>query len=517
MISFIKVFSAFLLLVSIAIGGTAFAQGASAADTERFGGEAQIGSQPPFPIHLELRRSTDAVTGTVSVPSGNFELVDAQGADTIVGRFRGDGGSGALTLRMDGDVLAGVFDLEGQPGVITARRTSQAAEAFFRPPDQQFDLETAQWLVDLDRMVEVLTREHASPFHRISREQFERDVARVRAAIPELDGVAVALEFRKLGALIGDGHTSVELPHGRPRLSIEFYWFEDGLRVVGVSATHKNLLGARLVAVNDVPATDVAERLRAYIAQGETQWFYRASVPDLVNNPDVLRAIGIGARLSFAFTFETVDGAQKQVEIAAATEVAERVMLGNNTPLWQRNETQGFWNEWLADGSVYVNWRSYDGLADQGAALLQSLDTKRPRRLIIDLRDNDGGDYTVGRAFIEGIRGRPWLNRRGTLYVMIGRKTFSAAMTNAVDFKQTTQAILVGEPAGAAPNNWQEVRRFNLPNSGIRVGVSTRYYEFLPGESEVRPDLHVSPELSDWGNSQDAGVRLILEQGKVGR
>jgi hypothetical protein len=266
-----------------------------------------------------------------------------------------------------------------------------------------------------------------------------------------------------------------------------------------------------------VPATDVAERLRAYTAQGETQWFYRASVPDLVNNPDVLRAIGIGARLSFAFTFETVDGAQKQVEIAAATEVAERVMLGNNTPMWQRNETQGFWNEWLADGSVYVNWRSYDGLADQGAALLQSLDTKRPRRLIIDLRDNDGGDYTVGRAFIEGIRGRPWLNRRGTLYVMIGRKTFSAAMTNAVDFKQTTQAILVGEPAGAAPNNWQEVRRFNLPNSGIRVGVSTRYYEFLPGESEVRPDLHVSPELSDWGNSQDAGVRLILEQGKVGR
>jgi hypothetical protein len=480
MISFTKVFSALLLLLSIAIGGTAFAQDVSAAETERFGGDAQIGSQPPFPIHLELRRSADAVTGTVSVPSGNFELVDAQGADTIIGRFRGDGGSGALTLRVDGDVLAGVFNLEGQPGVITARRTSQAAEAFFRPPEQQFDLTTAQWLVDLDRMVEVLTREHASPFHRVSREQFERDVARVRGAIPKLDGVAVALEFRKLGAMIGDGHTSVELPHRRPRLPIEFYWFEDGLRVVGVSATHQNLLGA--------------------------------SVPDLVNNPDVLRAIGIDARLSFAFTFETVEGTQKQVKIAAETEVGERVTLGNSTPLWQRNETQGFWNEWLADGSVYVNWRSYDGLADQGAALLQSLDAKHPRRLIIDLRDNDGGDYTVGRTFIEGIRSRPWLSQRGVLYVMIGRRTFSAAMTNAVDFKHKTEAILVGEPAGAAPNNWQEVRRFQLPNSGLRVGVSTRYYEFLPGKSEVLPDLLASPELSDWGSPQDEGVRLILDQ-----
>jgi hypothetical protein len=63
-------------------------------------------------------------------------------------------------------------------------------------------------------MVEILTREHA--FHRISLKQFEREVVRVRAAIRELDGVAVALEFRKLGALIGDGHTSVMLPHGRP-------------------------------------------------------------------------------------------------------------------------------------------------------------------------------------------------------------------------------------------------------------------------------------------------------------
>ena len=212
-----------------------------------------------------------------------------------------------------------------------------------------------------------------------------------------------------------------------------------------------------------------------------------------MNNPDVLHAIGVGAGPSFAFTFETADGAQKRVEIAAATEAGARVTLGDGPPLWQRNETQGFWSEWLADGSVYVNWRSYDGLADHGAALLQSLDAKHPRRLIIDLRDNDGGDYNVGRTFIEEIKSRPWLNQRGVLYVMIGRKTFSAAMTNAVDFKNTTEAILVGEPAGAAPNNWQEVRRFHLPNSGLRVGVSTRYYEFLPGMSEVLPDLQVRP------------------------
>ena len=253
MISFTKIFCAFLLLVWIAIGGTAIAQGTSNTATERFAGEAQVGAQPPFPVHLDLRRSGEAVTGTVSIPGGNFEVIEALGVDTIVGRFRGVGGSGALTLRVDGDALTGIFDLEGQQGVITARRTTEDAETFFRPPEQQLDLTTAQWLEDLDRTVEILTREHAAPFHRISREQFEREAARVRAAIPELNGIAAALELRKLGALIGDGHTSVDLA-GRSRLPIEFYWFEDGLRVVGISAAHETLLGSRLVAVNNVPA-----------------------------------------------------------------------------------------------------------------------------------------------------------------------------------------------------------------------------------------------------------------------
>ena len=511
MIAFAKVFSAVLLLVSSAFSGTAVAQDASSA-VERFAGEARVGSQPPLPIHIELRRSLDTVTGTLSIPGTAFELLKAQWGDTINGRFQGEGGGGTLTLRADGNVLTGTFDLEGQPGTITAQRTAQDAKTFFRPPEQQLNLTTAQWLEDLDRLVEILMGEHASPFHRISREQLEREVARVRAVIPELNGIEIALRFRKLGALIGDGHTAVAAPRGRPSLPIEFYWFEDGLRMVGVSAVHQELLGTRLIAVNDIPVAEVTERLRAFIAQGETEWFYRAGVTGLINNPDVLNAAGIGAAPSFNFTLATADGASERIEFTAATEAAERVTLGGGAPLWLRHEAQGFWSEEVADGSIYVNWRSYDGLAGQAAALLQSLDAQHPRRLIIDLRDNDGGDFTIGRALIKEIKRRPWLNRAGVLYVLIGRATFSAAMTNAVDFKRTTEATLVGEPVGAAPNNWQEVRRFHLPNSGLSVGVSTLYNEFLPGEAEVRPDRNVPPEPSDWGNPQDASVRLVLEQ-----
>jgi hypothetical protein len=405
--------------------------------------------------------------------------------------------------------LTGTFTLGEAVGTITADRTDLDATAFFQPPEENLDLTADQWHEDLDRLTEILTQEHGSPFHRTAREDFEREVARVRDAIPDVDGIGIASELRKLGAMIGDGHTGVALPGNRPRLPFELFWFEDGLRVVGMSAQEQELLEVRLVAVGGMPIKGVVEQLRLFVPAGETERYFRASAADLLGDPDILRAVGVAEGPSVSLGFETADGTRVEVQFTAPHD-GDWATLGGGDPLRRRNEEQGFWSEVLPDGSVYVNWRSYDGLAGHGHAILQELDAQHPRRLIIDLRDNTGGDFTAGRAFVEEVRNRSWLNRDGVLYVLIGRKTFSAAMTNAVDFKTMTEAILFGEPAGAAPNNWQEIRRFNLPNSGLSVSVSTLYYEFLPGAAELRPDFEVRPEPGDWGAAEDAGMRLIL-------
>lgn len=190
----------------------------------------------------------------------------------------------------------------------------------------------------------------------------------------------------------------------------------------------------------------------------------------------------------------------------------DMVVLGGSEPTWRQYAAKGFWSEWLDDDTLYVNWRTYEGLADEGFELIDSFTDRSPKRLIVDLRDNRGGDYTIGRAFVERIRNLPQLNRKNALYVLIGRQTFSAAMTNAADFHTNTNAELVGEPAGAAPNNWQEVRRFVLPHSKLGGGVSTRYYEFLPGRSTLDPDQLVVPRPDDWGTRYDAAIQLILDR-----
>ena len=337
---------------------------------------------------------------------------------------------------------------------------------------------------------------------------FLEEVERIRASIPRQTGLETTLAFKRLAAMIGDGHTGVDLVEKQPRLPISTFWFEDGLRITAVEKPHQAALGARVTAINGLPIEEVLARLRSYIGQGETEWGYRSAVPYMLGRPDVLSALGAGTGEEWVASFVTEDGRTDTARLRATRDNVERARLG--TPLWWRNPGSSFWTERWEDGTVYANWRGYDDLASHGQRLMEQISKSAPERLIIDLRDNSGGDYNIGRAFIAKIAKRPELNRRDKLFVLVGRRTFSAGMTNAVDFLKTTNATLVGEPAGAAPNNWQELGRFHLPHSGLAVGVSTRRYEFLPGASELRPHIYIPPVASDWRNARDLAVEQIL-------
>ncbi|RUO35943.1 hypothetical protein CWE13_10360 [Aliidiomarina shirensis] len=49
--------------------------------------------------------------------------------------------------------------------------------------------------------------------------------------------------------------------------------------------------------------------------------------------------------------------------------------------------------------------------------------------------------------------------------LLIDEHTFSAAMTNVIQFKQLFNATVIGKPAGGGPNHYSESYRFELPNS----------------------------------------------------
>jgi hypothetical protein len=137
-----------------------------------------------------------------------------------------------------------------------------------------------------------------------------------------------------------------------------------------------------------------------------------------------------------------------------------------------------------------------------------------PKCLIVDMRENGGGNYAHGREYLlYGIQARRSLNRRGFLYVITGRGTFSAGMTNAIDFRRETEALLVGEPPGARPNGFQENFWFTLPHSQLRVSVATNYYRFADADSPVIvPDRRFDPSWAEHKSGRDAVTDWILQR-----
>jgi hypothetical protein len=63
------------------------------------------------------------------------------------------------------------------------------------------------------------------------------------------------------------------------------------------------------------------------------------------------------------------------------------------------------------------------------------------------------------------------------LYVIIDRRTFSAAMNAVSHFGKYTVAVFVGEPTGGKPNAPGDETFFTLPYSGIMVNLSDRYWQ----------------------------------------
>jgi C-terminal processing protease CtpA/Prc len=135
------------------------------------------------------------------------------------------------------------------------------------------------------------------------------------------------------------------------------------------------------------------------------------------------------------------------------------------------------------------------------------------RRLVVDLRYNPGGDNQTYTRLLKELTTNPALAARGSLVVLIGRQTFSAAVLFATELAQRTNVVFVGEPTGGSPNLYGNPRRLTLPNSGIVVNVSSKYFE-VGGPSDHRdaiaPDVAVTAGLGDFLAGSDPVLDAAL-------
>jgi Tetratricopeptide repeat len=413
-------------------------------------------------------------------------------------------------------------------------------------PQQRLDhADVVAWQSDLDTLAVQLPRRHPDPFRVISREEFLASVRALRAQVPALSREQMVVRLMGLIARIGDAHTSLN-PRFDPAMGfhtypIELESFSDGLYVEAADSAHRALVGGRVMGIGHV-SSDVAIRRAGTIISHENDLWVKAQAPGYLAMPEVLAGLGLVDDPNHAPFIVERSGRQDTVWLAPAGLVSHSIAAGRPTDdrsrwsrmndsgpapvaLWLQHPGEIYWTQYLADSrTLYVSYRAIASNPEGESngmffhRVFATADSLRVDRLVLDLRDNSGGNGYYNRYLVRGIVARPAIDTAGRLFVIIGRRTFSAAQNLVNDLERWSAAIFVGEPTGNAPNFFGDHTPIELPHSHLHVMVSTLWWQEQDPRDHrawVPPGIAAEMTAADYRNNVDPAMVAIL--GYAGR
>ena len=369
----------------------------------------------------------------------------------------------------------------------------------------------AGWRTDLQLLATELPRRHPAPFLRITAAQWDSATRRADRRLAGLTRNGILVEFYRLVALLGDAHTVLQpdLSLGLRYYPLELYAFDDGLFVRRADSAHADLVGARVLRIGRVSA-DSALAAAATILSHENEHWVRAWGPFNLMIPELLDGLGLADDVERLPLVIERDGQRATVVVVPAGRFQRHLpdpidmggwmsMRRGAAPLWEQRPGEVFWWTWLADRrTLYVSLRAVapaprsNTNRSQWDAVFALADSVSPERLVLDIRENLGGNGFLNRYPIQQILRRPALDRRDRLFVIIGRRTFSAGQQFTNQLEWWTQATLVGEPTGQRPTQYGDHRPLTLPHSRLTVGISSAFHQ-APDPFDAR--LFVAPAL----------------------
>lgn len=411
------------------------------------------------------------------------------------------------------------------------------------------------WRDDIGFLVERLTDLHPDPFFAVDRSTFLDAADRLATEGAEMSREQRLVGLSRLAALLQDGHTKHWLTRpeltGFHQLPIRLYLFDDGLYVRAIDARHQASAGSRVVTIGDVPVDEALDRVRPLVSR-DNEMTIRKTAPAYLAVPEVLHALGIASSPDRAtFEVELTDGRRDTVTLDAipgdalpdmdtgegpvgrpfdsdlegepgdgVSLVTARAGSDGAVPLWLRHPTRTFWFEFLPkSGTLYVQLNAIENGASESleaffGRVFAAADSLAVRRFVLDLRHNGGGDATLDRPILLGLIRRPEIDRRGGLFVLTSRFTFSAAVQLAVELERYTNAVFAGEPTGGRPNHYGDTRPVELPHSGAIVWVSTLYWQTSDPRDErpwIAPELAAPLTIEAYRTNRDPVLRTVLD------
>ena len=370
-------------------------------------------------------------------------------------------------------------------------------------------------------------------------------------SIPELYLVAAPLV-----AMIGDGHTNLGFPFNdvfTPELPRRPYHIEilgdRSMRCVA-SLDDRIPAGSEIVAVNGRSRDEILDSMLPYVA-GEREHFRLARLDGVYSGLDYL------LYPADSYTVEFRRPGAKKTEVVTCPAITNDELL-KRCPDPRKNRKRKPDYTYRIDGKEGVAVMDFRSFRDQermgqfADSMFRELREKNIRDLVIDIRENGGGNSNVGDSLLRYISPIPYIqfdkslvrvtplsarmmrhdatpglyffeadsaeyvmprtpaegHYDGRVWLLTSNYTFSSAADFSWAFKETGCGTVIGEETGGMNVCYGDILSYRMPVSRLRASVSyKRFWQFRADENDIHgtlPDVAVPA-----ADALDTALRLI--------
>jgi Peptidase family S41 len=414
---------------------------------------------------------------------------------------------------------------------------SRAQNANSEGTADQHSLSVAQWREDLRYLAEQMPLKHKSLFHTMTEAEFRAAVARLDADIPKLNGDEIFVRLAQITAMVQDGHSGFDLrplpaSDQKEDIPIRFDRYEDGIYVRAAAPEYAAAVGGKMIEVGSVGWQEAMRRVDSIESHdpGNDGEQLAWSAKTELNRPRILHGLGLSdSAESGVFVIEK-DGQRRSFTMKATAAMGAWYLnslppgwvdarpASTPVPLSRQHEDKAFWFTVLPEQhAVYFQFNLVLNLGEETLEKLTerlktALERRDVERLVIDVRNNTGGDNTLLRSLLVALIGSK-VNHRGGIYVITGPTTFSAGQNFVNRLENYADVIFVGAPTGENVNFYGDPTAITLPHSHLVAAMPRLWWQDQdPRDTRATtaPELAASGTFADYVAGKDLALDLSL-------